>query len=356
VSRLLPLAVLVLAFVPAALSQSGTNLLQNAGAEAGAGVTNSTAVAVPPGWKPAGPFTAVAYGSPGFPVSGPGKNFFAGGPGASRSSGTQVVDVSPYAAAIDASGIQATLSGFLGGFETQEDSATVEATFLDQSGAPLSSEELRIGPVTMAQRDRQTKLLRRTATAAVPPQTRKVEVVITAERASGFYNDGYADDVSLILQASSRPAPAAAKTYLWSGTVVAFGDSGSTLYSETISGSGSARTKPGSSTVASAPGDVRVVFFYRRPKGKKRVLSLRSTGAATLAARPGGGGTFSVGLRITRSEFSNCHKGVSGKVALVDGAGKAPDSMVLSVCGTKTRYVDGGSHEMRVRVTIGEHR
>jgi hypothetical protein len=356
VSRLFPLGVLVLAFVPVALSQSGTNLLQNPGAEAAAGATNSSAVAVPPGWKPAGPFTAVAYGSPGFPVSGPGKNFFAGGPGASRSSGTQVVDVSSYAAAIDGGGVQATLSGLLGGFETQEDSATVEATFLDQSGAPVSSEELRIGPVTTAQRDGVTKLLPKAATAAVPPQTRKVEVVITAERASGFYNDGYVDDVSLILQASSRPRPAAAKTYLWSGTVVAFGDSGSTLYSETISGNGSARTKQGSSTVVSAPGDVRVVFFYRRPKGKKRVLSLRSTGAAKLAARSGGGGTFSVGLRITRSDFGNCHKDASGNVTLVDGAGKAPDSMVLSACGTRTRYVDGGSHQMRVRVTIGERR
>lgn len=130
-------------------------------------------IAVPPGWKPAGPFTAAAYGSPGSPVSGPGKNFFAGGPGASRSSGTQTVDVSSYAAAIDAGSMQATLSGFLGGFETQEDSAAVEATFLDQSGAPLSSEELRIGPVTMFQRNGQTTLLRRTATTAVPPRTRK---------------------------------------------------------------------------------------------------------------------------------------------------------------------------------------
>lgn len=183
-----------------------------------------------------------------------------------------------------------------------------------------------------------------------------MEVVITAERASGYYNDGYADDVSLILHAASRPARAAAKTYLWSGTAIAFGYSGSTLHSETISGNGSARTRPGSSTVESAPGDVRVVFFYRRPKGKKRVLSLRSTGAATLAARPGGGGTLSVGLRITRSDFSNCHKGISGKVTLVDGAGKTPDTMVLNICGTRTRYVDGGLHRMRVRVTIGERR
>jgi hypothetical protein len=355
VRRLLLLAVLAVAVVPAALSQSGTNLLQNPGAEAGAGATNSSAVAVPPGWTPAGPFTAVAYGTPGFPVSGSGKNFFAGGPGAARSSGTQIVDVSSYAAAIDAGGMQATLSGLLGGFDTQEDSATVEATFLDQSGAPLSGDQLRIGPVTAADRGGQTKLLPRSASAAVPSGARKVEVVITAERASGYYNDGYADDVSLTLQASSRPAPAAAKTYFWGGTVVAFGDAGAALSSETISGAGSAQAQAGSGA-ASASGNVRVVFFYRSPKGKKRVLSLHSSGAATLAARPGGGGRISVNLRITRSDFGNCHAGGSGQVTLVDGAGRTPDSVVLSVCGTRTRYVDGGPNRMRVRVTIGERR
>ena len=354
--RLLLLAVLAVAVVPVALSQSGTNLLQNPGAEAGAGATNSSAVAVPPGWTPAGPFTAVAYGTPGFPVSGSGKNFFAGGPGAGRSSGTQILDVSSYAAAIDAGGMQATLSGLLGGFDTQEDSVTVEATFLDQSGAPLSGDDLRIGPVTAADRGGQTKLLSRSATATVPSGARKVEVVITAVRASGYYNDGYADDVSLTLQASSRPAPAATKRYLWGGTVVAFGDAGATLYSETISGAGSAQTQAGSGSLASASGDLRVVFFYRRPKGKKRVLSLHSSGAATLAARPGGGGRISVDLRITRSDFGNCHTGGSGQVTLVDGAGRTPDSVVLSVCGTRTRYVDGGPHRMRVRVTLGERR
>ena len=339
-----------------ALSQSGTNLVQNPGAEVGVGATDSSAVAVPSGWTPAGPFTAVAYGTPGFPVAGSGKDFFAGGPGASRSSGTQIVDVSSYAAAIDAGRMQATLSGLLGGFETQEDSAMVEAVFRDQSGAPLSSDELRIGPVTMAERDGKTKLLARSATADVPAQTRKVEVVITAERASGYYNDGYADDVSLTLQASSRPAPAAAKTYLWGGSVVAFGDPGAALASERISGAGSARTQAGTATVASASGDFRVVFAYRRPNGKKRILSLHSTGTARLAARPGGGGTISVNLRVMRSDFGNCHKGDSGQVTLVDGAGRTPDSVVLRVCRTRTRYLNGGPHRMRVRVTIGERR
>jgi hypothetical protein len=354
VRLLFPLAAVVLVAVPGALSQSAVNLLQNPGAEGAAGATNSTAIAVTPGWTPAGPFTAVAYGTPGFPVSGSGRNFFAGGPGASRSSGTQVVDVSASSATIDAGRMQATLSALVGGFETQEDSATVEATFLDHAGASLSSDELRIGPVDAAQRGGQTKLLPKSATVDVPPRTRKIEVVISAERASGAYNDGYVDDVSLTLRASSRPAPPVAKTYLWGATAVAFGEAGSTLTSETISATGSARTQ--GTHVLSARGDVRVVFSYRKPKGKKRVLLLRPTVVAKLAPRVGGGGSITVNLRIVHSDFGNCHKDGRGTISLIDGAGIKADSLILSACGTRTRYVNGGPHRLRVRVTIGERR
>jgi hypothetical protein len=355
VKHLLALGVLAGALVPGALSQSGANLVQNPGAEAGAGATNSSAVAVPPGWAPAGPFTAVAYGTSGFPTSGSGKNFFAGGPKAPRSTGAQVVDVSSYAAAIDAGRMRATLSALLGGFSTQDDAASIEAVFRDQSGAPLSADELRIGPVSAAQRGGETKLLPRSATAEVPARTRKVEVVITAERASGEYNDGYADDVSLRLQESAAPAPVATTTYLWGGTVVAFGAPSAVLSSLTISGAGSARVQAGKTAAVSAPGTFRVVFAYRKPKGKKRVLSLTSTGA-TLVARPGGGGRISVSVRIARSDFDNCRQGGAGQVTLVDGAGRTPDSVALSVCGTRTRYADGGPNRLRVRVTIGERR
>jgi len=43
-------------------------------------------------------------------------------------------------------------------------------------------------------------LLLRTATRSVPTATRKITVVITSTRVDGTYNDGYADNVSVILK------------------------------------------------------------------------------------------------------------------------------------------------------------
>jgi hypothetical protein len=56
------------------------------------------------------------------------------------------------------------------------------------------------------------------------------------------------------------------------------------------------------------------------------------------------------------SDFGNCHKDGRGTISLIDGAGIKADSLVLSACGTRTRYVNGGPHRLRVRVTIGERR
>ncbi len=304
---------------------------------------------------PAGPFTAAVYGTSGLPASGSGANLFAGGYGSERSSGTQVVHVSAYAAAIDAGRAQATLSALLGGWALQEDYATVGAAFLDANGAPLSGEDLHIGPVSAAERGGQTTLLPRSATVPVPPSTRRIEVVITAVRASGDYNEGYADDVSLTLAATAAPPPPASTRYLWGATVLAFGDRGAPLRSAAITGDGWA-TAPDGSAAATAAGGFRISFVYRKPNGRKRTLALRSTGTVTLSARPGGGGSIALPVRIAASQFNNCRRGGMGRVTLLDGAGARRDSVSLSVCGTTARYVAGGRHRMRVRVTIGEQR
>ena len=108
-------AVLALGVLGGASRAAAVNLLQNPGAEAGAGAADNTVVAVP-GWTTTASFTAVVYGIPGFPLASEGApaggvNFFAGGPDASLSTATQVVDVSASAAQIDAGQLQAHLSG-----------------------------------------------------------------------------------------------------------------------------------------------------------------------------------------------------------------------------------------------------
>ncbi len=107
-----------------------------------------------PGWTRTPGFTAVKYAAGGgFPdaaIAGPigGKaNFFAGGPNAATSSATQVVNVTRFKAPIDAGQRVATLSAFLGGYETHGDSMSVTATFLSEAGKKLGV--LKIGPVTV---------------------------------------------------------------------------------------------------------------------------------------------------------------------------------------------------------------
>jgi hypothetical protein len=124
-------------------------------------------------------------------------NFFAGGPGGATSAATQVVDVSGAAAEIDAGKVGATLSALLGGYSTQTDHAAVTATFLNGAGAPAGA--VGLPTVTPAQRNQVTALVARTASAAVPAGTRQISVRIDAIRDEGSYNDGYIDNVSLVL-------------------------------------------------------------------------------------------------------------------------------------------------------------
>jgi hypothetical protein len=193
---------------PASAALPAGNLLQNAGAEAGPGAATAADTVAPPSWSTTPNFTAVQYSAPGSPDAtvvaqiGGGLNYFAGGQNTAVSTATQLVDVSVAAPEIDAGGAQATLSGYLGGFADQEDSATVDALFIDARGGQLG--KLTIGPVTTAQRGGQTTLLPRATQGVVPAATRSVRVVMTSTRQSGSYDDGYLDNVGLAL---SRPSP-----------------------------------------------------------------------------------------------------------------------------------------------------
>jgi hypothetical protein len=205
------------AAVPAAAVAAvpGGNLLRNGDAQSGVGSGDSSTTApVPvPAWTTTTAFTEHLYQTAGsFPgpdasaaIAG-GTQFFAGGPNAADTeTATQDVDVSAASSEIDAGAVRATLSAALGGYETQEDNARVSATFLGAAGQALGT--VAIGPVTAGDRDGATKLLPRASTATVPAATRSVHVVITATRTEGAYNDGYADNVSLVLAAAAAAPP-----------------------------------------------------------------------------------------------------------------------------------------------------
>jgi hypothetical protein len=218
------LAAALLFAAPASAVVPAGNLIVNPGAEAGAGAADSFAQPPLPGWTVESTFTAVKYGAPNFLTVedgarlGGGVNFFAGGPGGAVSAASQTIDVGVAAPEIDAGNVRASLSALIGGYDGQDDQATVAATPLNASGAGIAP-ATTLGPVTQADRTAVTNLLPRATTFAVPSGTRAVSVRITATRFAGSYNDGYVDNVSL----SFGAGPVAGKSVgakLLSGTVL----------------------------------------------------------------------------------------------------------------------------------------
>jgi hypothetical protein len=214
---LLALAAFVALAVPAPAAAADSslptgNLLRNPGAEEAPGSRTYEAVPVP-GWRRSPGFTAVAYlpNAVDLPSAadaarlGGGASFFAAGNG-DRATATQTVDVRPYAAAVDAGTVRATLSALIGGSRAQEDHGTVEASFLAAGGRELG--RLVIGPVTAAQRRHATRLLPRSGLARVPAGTRAIRVRMVAVRVHGAWNEALFDNLSLSL--AEQPAPHAA--------------------------------------------------------------------------------------------------------------------------------------------------
>ena len=148
-------------------------------------------------------FTAVAYGTHGFPgphSPGPGHrghNFFAGGPRGRTSGATQAVKIGAYLSLIRGGHAAFTLSGFLGGEGTRGDYATLTITWKSVHGQVLG--HLTIGPVTERQRRGVSGLERRTRTGLVPRRTSQAVVSLRMVRTRPGYIDGFADNLSLTI-------------------------------------------------------------------------------------------------------------------------------------------------------------
>jgi hypothetical protein len=196
---------LLVGLLPAAAAAAPVNLIKNPGAEAAAG-SNGGVVNVPNWARINGNFTAVKYGAPGdFPGKkspGPstrGKNFFAGGPQSMPGSSvaTQTVFLKSGLGRIDAGHEAFTASGFFGGFGAESDNAGMEITFEDGQGNQTG--DWLLGFQTAAQRHNKTGLFQRQVSAKVPVGSRKVFVQLIFDGSVGDYNDGYIDNVSLVL-------------------------------------------------------------------------------------------------------------------------------------------------------------
>ncbi len=209
---------LLLAIAPLYAGQIvlGTNAIVNGDAEAGAGSSDGSVVASIPGWSTLnGNFTVVQYGAtggfPGFGDPGPaarGSNFFAGGPGTGLGSGDQMLDVSNVASQIDASQIDFVISGFFGGWGSQDDHSQIVLYFRDGSNTILNPSGFALTGPLAVDRINQTGLFFEQKNGTIPVGTRTVEFVLNMYYSTGSYNDGYADNLSFIATASTAsPAP-----------------------------------------------------------------------------------------------------------------------------------------------------
>ena len=201
-SRIMLLASMMACAAYALPASAATNLLNNPGAEAG------VAGSIVPGWNTTGTFEVVSYNAGGgFPLlTDPGSpnresKFFAGGSSAPTSTALQTVLLGQFAGEIDAGSKGFTLSGWLGGFSSQNDHCDVSVTFYDNTGL-TSLGQASIGGVRAAERGSNTGMLLRSVGGVVPVGTRQALVIITMTREAGTYNDGYADDLSFSLGAA----------------------------------------------------------------------------------------------------------------------------------------------------------
>lgn len=188
-------------------SNTGSNLLVNGDAEsvpaASSGVTSF------PGWSSDGYVTILQYGVGdyiGASATGPsnrGNNFFYGG-SVSASSASQSVSLSFASTSIDAGSATYTLSGWLGGWSGQDDNVVVSLGFFDANQRQLGT-STSIGPVKAADRNSVTALLERASSGTVPSGARSAKVTVAFNRTSGTSNDGYADNLSLVINQSGGP-------------------------------------------------------------------------------------------------------------------------------------------------------
>jgi CxxC motif-containing protein len=200
------------------------NLLVNPGAEAGGADPGGASTGAVSGWTVGSQSPAVVrYGTAGGFPSSPspsvaGGQFFAGGSttpdsGSSlnKTAMNQFVSTSSTGAQseIDAGNVQATLSGCLGGYADQDDYVSISLNATDGIiSVPLAGSPVN-GP-SASQRSNQTKLLPVSLTAPVLANSTALESVVTFTRESGLhtYNDGYADNLQLILSPAGSTAPA----------------------------------------------------------------------------------------------------------------------------------------------------
>jgi uncharacterized protein (TIGR03437 family) len=228
--------VLILNAPAATQSLLGVNLIVNPGADASPGLNDNSTTATSadlPGWVRSAYVTADSYqgdtGGDLYQATGvppdAASNYFYGGETVVDSSnpiGTayQDIDVSSAASLIDAGTLPYALSGWLGGYSSQDDNFVLTVQFESWKGTVLGTATL--GPVLAADRNDVSELLFKSTSGNVPAGTRLVNVSLTITREEGTNNDGLADSLSLVLGSNPASGPEISQTIISAGAYGAF--------------------------------------------------------------------------------------------------------------------------------------
>ncbi|AQT69764.1 FecR protein [Anaerohalosphaera lusitana] len=113
---------------------------------------------------------------------------------------SQNIDISKLFYYVDHGAVSYDLSGWLGGWEDQDNPVELKLTFLDSNGNPLGKSQ--IGPVEPTERNNQTGFVRREKTGTLPFNCRTILVELQGRQLSSDDSDAadsYADNLSLVL-------------------------------------------------------------------------------------------------------------------------------------------------------------
>lgn len=205
------------------------NLIVNGDAEQGQGdpIGDAVGASIPaiPGWTLTGGFSVLQYQAKGFDFTTPsgqpvtvsglpdanspgpinrGQNLFYGGGDRGSSSASQLINVADIASIIDKGKGAFNLSGWLGGYTTDLDSAELDISFFDQDNQSLG--KASIVSLTPEQRNNKTGLFFQSNKGVVPTGTKSINVVLNANYVRGRVNDAYADNLSLVVTKVPEPS------------------------------------------------------------------------------------------------------------------------------------------------------
>lgn len=203
-------ALALLSFTLGAQAQAilGENLIVNGDAEAGIS-----------GWtlfEGYSPIQSVEYGDNWVKPSQPGPAdrglmMFTGTGG--RAAVYQWLDLG----ALSGQALSYDLSGWLGGWTTQQDNALLYVSFLDAGSNEIGHAD--IGPIAPADRGNQTGLVLRQTSGLLPTGTTSLMFSLSMERIGGGDNDGYADNLSFKLTSAVPEASSVASLLAGLGTL-----------------------------------------------------------------------------------------------------------------------------------------